>query len=325
MQQTKRHHFIPKAYLRAFCDQNGKLRIYRKDGPAEPLHQTPDATQFRKYYYSQPLQGGGQDNNALEAFFSDVETHWPKTVVKLHARGAVNDLLENILHFIALQRVRVPASRDTAEAFLAQMVKDTMKLMLADGSLPPPPLGLEDLPDRMQVSIDPHKSIHLMVPMLQGMARLFDMVGWLAVHNKTGLSFLTSDNPVLWFDPSLPFEEQRPYTIQPNGPIFVVFPVSPKLALIGSTEYKQSFGLHGLQHVDVPDEDYVFVINNQICRFAYEAVISQELGCEDLIDRYKAVSPILEAIQVPLPRGIATEHRFKFGTRPKKPKWDSPK
>jgi hypothetical protein len=240
MQQTKRHHFIPKAYLRAFCDQYGKLRVYRKDGPAEPLYQVPDATQFRKYYYSQPLQDGGQDNNTLENVFSEIETHWPETVAKLHARSAVNDSLENIFQFIALQRVRVPASRDAAEALLAQTVKDTMKIMSIDGSLPPLPIGLEEVVEQVQVAVDPHQSIHSMVTMLDGMAHLFKMVGWAAAHNNTGSSFLTSDNPVLWFDPSLSFEDQRPYTIQPNGPIFAVFPVSPKLVLIGSTESPQT-------------------------------------------------------------------------------------
>src|SRR5436853_235701 len=87
MQQSKRHHYVPKAYLKAFCDQQGKLRVYRKNGPQEPLHQVPDATQFRNYYYSQPTSDGGQDNNGLEAAFSAIETHWPETVAKLHARG----------------------------------------------------------------------------------------------------------------------------------------------------------------------------------------------------------------------------------------------
>lgn len=204
MQQTKRHHYVPKAYLKAFCDDQGKLRVYRKDNPTEPLHQVPDATQFRKYYYSQPIPDGGQDNNTLEAAFSSVEAHWPETVAELHARGEVNDRLENIFQFIALQRVRVPASRDAAESMLAQTVKDTMKVMLANGKMPSPPPGLEDLPNQMQVAIDPHRSIHSMVAMLDGMGKLFSLVGFAAVHNNTGLPFITSDNPVLWFDPSLP-------------------------------------------------------------------------------------------------------------------------
>lgn len=321
MQQTKRHHYVPKAYLKAFCDDEGKLHVYRKDAPTQPLHQAPDATQFRKYYYSQPTPHGGQDNNTLETAFSSIETHWPETVAKLHARDNVNDRLQNIFQFIALQRVRVPASRDMAELMLAQTVKDTMRSMLASGKIPPLPQGLEDLPNQVQVAIDPHTSIHSMVPMLNSMGKLFSLIGLVAVHNNSGVPFITSDNPVLWFDPSLPFDEQRPYTLQPRGPVFLVFPVSPKLALIGSTQYRELFGTHGLQHSDVPDEGMVYAINSQICRFAYEAVITPEAGWEALIAKYAGVSPVHEAVNIPMAKGMATMHRMTFGPRAAKPKW----
>ncbi|MEJ2802017.1 DUF4238 domain-containing protein [Comamonadaceae bacterium PP-2] len=321
MEQIKRHHYIPKAYLKAFCGSDGKLCVYRKDAPTEPLHQVPNATQFRKYYYSQPMPKGGQDNNSLEAVFSTVETHWPEIVAKLHARANLNDRLETILQFIALQRVRVPASRDAAEAVLAQAVKDTMKTMLANGQLALPS-GLEALPDLAQVAIDPHRSIHSMVAMLKGMGELFSMLGFAAVHNDTEMPFITSDNPVLWFDPSLPFEEQRPYTLQPNGPVYFVFPISPKLAIIGSQEYKEIFGAHGLLHSDVPDVALVLAINEQICRFAYEAVITQDDGWDDLIAAHAGVSPVHEAVAVPMARGMVTIHRMAFGPRVAKPKWN---
>lgn len=321
MQQTKRHHYVPKAYLKSFCDNNGKLCVYRKDAPTELLRQAPDATQFRKYYYSQPKPTGGQDNNALEAVFSSVEAHWPETVAKLHTRGDVNDRLENIFQFIALQRARVPASRDAAESMLAQTVKDTMKGMQRNGEIPPLPPGFGGLLNQVEVAIDPHMSIHAMVTMLEGVGSLFSQIGLAAIHNNTELPFITSENPVLWFDPSLPFEEQRPYTIQPGGPILLVFPVSPKLVLLGSTQYTDFFATNGLKHSDTPDEEWIHTVNSQVCRFAYEAVISQDVGWEELIAKYSAVSPVHEAITIPMAEGLATLHRMAFGPRTAKPKW----
>jgi Protein of unknown function (DUF4238) len=322
MQQTKRHHFVPKAYLNAFCDQKGKLLVFRKDGPSEPLYVAPGATQFRRYYYSQPITEGGRDNNTLEAAFSEIEAKWPETVAKLHRREDVNDRLESIFQFISLQRARVPASRDAAEAMLAQMVKSTMNVMLANGMLPSPPPGLEELPSRLQVAIDPHKSIHAMVSVIQGMGQLFSMLGLTALHNPTARPFLTSDNPVLWFDPSLPFDKQRPYFINPDGgPVFLAFPVSPKLALIGSTTTKEMFGVHGLLHSDVPDETWVSLLNEQVCRFAYESVISQSHGQEEVIAAYAGVSPVHETVSLQVGNGVTTVHRQIFGPRVTKPKW----
>lgn len=322
MTQKKRHHFVPKAYLNAFCNENGRLLVYRKDDTPKALSVAPDATQFRRYYYSQPIPEGGQDNNTLEDLFSTIETDWQDTVERLHRREDVNNRLANILEFMALQRVRVPAARDAAEAMLAQTVKATMKIMLANGSLPPPPPGLDDIANQVQVSIDPNQSIHAMVAMIRGMGSLYSLLGLAAVHNATTRPFLTSDNPVLWFDPSLPFDEQRPYTINPDGgPVFFFFPVTPKLALVGSTEYKKTFSRHGLLHSEAPDEAWVETMNAQVCRFAYEAVIARDDSQADIIAGFADVSPVLDAASLQVGTGIASVSQMAFGRRVPKPKW----
>ena len=321
MQQTKRHHYVPKAYLKAFCDAKGKLLVYRKEGPPEPLYVSPDATQFRRYYYSQESENGEQDNNTLEELFSTVETDWPKTVAMLRNGENVNDRLEYIFNFIALQRARVPAARDAIEAQQARVVKDTFDQMFADGMFPPPPPGL-DL-SKVQVTIDPNRSLQAIPNILNGMGELFSRMGIMAVHNNTGRPFLTSDNPVLWFDPTLPFREQLPYTIGKNhgAAILFFFPVSPDLAILGSNEYRAGFSTDGLIYSEVPDEAWVEMMNAQVCRFGYEAVIARQSGQEEIIQAFLDVSPIHQAISMPSVKGKATLHQHVFGKRALKPKW----
>lgn len=196
--------------------------------------------------------------------------------------------------------------------------------MLAAGELPPPPLSLEGLPDGLQVSIDPHRSIHAMVSIMQGMAQLFNRVGLAAVHNATSHAFLTSDNPVIWVDPSVEFERQQPYRVQPDGPITIYFPVSPTLLLVAASEYRESYGAHGLLHMEAPDQAWVDQVNAQVCRFGYEAVIAQASGFEAMIAEHAAVSPVYQATPLPYARGVATLHRYAFGTRTARPKWQGP-
>lgn len=320
--QSKRHHFVPEAYLKAFCDESGRLLVYRKDEPSIPLHVAPNATQFRRYYYSQPTPAGGRDNNTLEALFSKVESEWPETVATLHRRENVNDRLENIFQFMALQRVRVPAARDVVEAMLAQTVKDSMKTLISSGEIPPPPPGYEDLPNRVDVTIDPHQSIHAMVDMMKGMEKLYSALGFIAVQNATPQQFLTSDNPVLWFDPSLSFDDQRPYTINTDGgEVLLMFPISPRIVLMGSTKYKSGFDRDGLVHTDAPDANWVDLINTQICRFAYEAVLAQRPGHEELIAKFASVSPVYDAVTFRTADGMTTAHQQVFGSRTAKRKW----
>ena len=49
-----------------------------------------------------------------------------------------------------------------------------------------------------------------MITGLQGVGQVFDQIGFYAVHNKTDLPFLTSDNPVIWFDSSVEDFDLRP-------------------------------------------------------------------------------------------------------------------
>jgi hypothetical protein len=71
----------------------------------------------------------------------------------------------------------------------------------------------------------------------------------------------------------------------------------------------------------VPDASWVDLINAQVCRFAYEAVISQSAGQEEVIAKYARVSPVHQADALQLGNGIATIHRQVFGPRVAKPKW----
>lgn len=322
MKQPKRHHFVPKAYLNAFQDGKGRVYVYRKDRPSPPLYVTPDATQFRGYYYSQPTADGRKDNHTLEQLFSTIEGQWPALVRRMHAREDVNDSLANLLEFIVLQRVRVPAARDATETLDAHVVKTQMRMLLAQGHLPPPPAGLEDLPEQVEVAVDPHRSIHAMPVMIRGIAKLFEQLGFVAIHNLTQDSFLTSDNPVIWLDPSLPFDAQRPYAIGHDcGPVLFYFPVSPRLAIVGTREHATCYRSHGLTHSDVSDENFVHMMNVQVCRFAYEAVISQTPGHDALVTQFADVSPVNETTTLYGAKRAAVISRMVFGARIAKPKW----
>lgn len=113
--QKKRHHFVPEAYLKAFCNEVGKLVMYRKDSPLNPIELNPTNAAVINYYYSQPLPNGDRDNNRLEEFFGLLESNWPNLVERIAKRQNINDSTEEILHFVSAQRVRVPASRDIPE------------------------------------------------------------------------------------------------------------------------------------------------------------------------------------------------------------------
>jgi hypothetical protein len=321
IQQKKRHHFVPKAYLKAFANKDGQVLVYRKDSPGRALPAKPDTTQFERYYYSQPLPEGGQDNNTLEDIFSEVESAWPSLVARLARKESIDDEIDHFIQFVALQRARVPAARDAVEAVLAATVKDTMKMLVRIGKIPAPPSGSEDILDKIDVSIDPHQSIHAMPGLITKIGELFNTVGLAIIHNTSDVPFLTSDNPVAWYDPSVPFEKQNPYAISPGGPIAIQFPISPEMMLFGVKEYRERYSSEGLMHGEIPDVEWVRSVNAQTCRFGYGAVIAQQPGHEEMILAHSELSPVFDHSSLELGAKTVLMGRFVFGARVVKPKW----
>ena len=288
----KRHHYIPKAYLKSFCDSSGKVLVYRKDNPYKAIPLSPDNTGFHKYYYSQPRPEGGKDHNVLEDCFSSIETKWPRIVDQLYRRENLNDSLVDIFGFMALQRARVPASRDAIEKMKAEEVKAKVRRLDAAGKLPPKPVGFEDLLDHVEVTIDPHQSIHAMVHVIRVTGHVLDRIGFFAIYNNTDVPFLASDNPVIWFDPSVQDADLRPYVLQPNGPVVLLFPVSPSLIIYGDSSGRDRFASEGLGVADLSDTGSVEMINRQVCRFGYQAIFAQKAGQERIIEEHAGLSPI---------------------------------
>lgn len=319
--EKKKHHYIPECYLKRFCDEQGQLIQYRKDDPERLSRHSPSNVAFHKYYYSQPLLEGGRDNNSLENLFCEIEAKWPTIVKRLLARENVNDLLEDIFAFIGLQRVRVPATRDACEALLAETVRSTMKIMDAAGGLEPKPEGFEDILSHVEVAIDPHQSIHAMVDMLRGAGEIFTQIGIGVIHNLTDVAFLTSDNPAIWFDPSVCESVMRPYWRREAGPVVMLFPVTPHLLIYGHSSMREQFEIEGLQNIELADRAFVEAVNRHVCRFAYKAIYAQKTGHESLIKKHSGISPILRTQLVPVESGEAILCEYIFGPRPAKPKW----
>jgi len=299
------------------------LNVYKKDDPDNPFRQSPGNTGYHKRYYSQPLPDGEIDNNTLEDIFGELETKWPAIMDRFRNDADANDCLEDIFAFIGLQRARVPAYRDAIESMLAEHVLATTKRLNEMGQLPPTPEGFDDLLDNIQVSIDPHQSIHIMAKMMPEMTRIFSRIGINIVRNLSGIPFLTSDNPVIWFSPASPDSQMQPYHVRPDGPVRLLFPVAPDLMIYGDTEMREQFAENGLEYQEFDEPKVAKAWNRQICRFAYQTVYAQEPGHEPLIKKYAALSPVLKAKPTKNKFGQLVITEFIFGKRKKKAKWKS--
>lgn len=317
--QAKRHHYVPITYLSQFTDSLGRIFAYPKDAPASTLHVKPREIAIERYYYSQPLPEGGQDNNKLEGLFGEIESHWPSLVDDLAAKRDVDSRMETLIQFMGLLRVRVPASRDPVELQLAHLARLKMLRMFDNGDLPPLPDGL--ISGDIELSVDPHQSIHAMASMLQGFAHLLNFITLEVVHNTSSVAFISSDNPVVVFDPDMPEANLLPYTVRPpKGRIELLFPITPRLLLRGRSKPPLIGGR--LRHVEMGAGSDVRRVNRYVARFGYRFVFANHSGLTRLVAKYGATSPTIR-FDV-MPDGEGGEFSFSqmvFGPRPQKPKW----
>jgi hypothetical protein len=314
--EKKRHHFIPITYLNKFADAEGKVFAYRKDEPESALHLAPDAIAFERYYYSQPLPEGGRDNNTLENFFGTIESTWNRLAVRLCSTATGNftsSEFVDLFCFLILMRVRVPAARDMVEVTLAEQVKATARLLDEQGKLPPKPEGLDDdILNHLSVAIDPHMSLHAMPDLARGFGIVLDHLDFEVLHNKTDVSLVTSDNPVVCFDPTVPEGRVLPYQVRPpHGSIELLFPIDAETVLCGHARLRRT-GPRSLGQAVLRDRQEVKRINRFMARFGYRFVFARDRSHEALIVRHSSTSPVIDML-----KGCV------FGPRPTKPKWDA--
>lgn len=318
MIKKRKHHIIPVTYLSGFTDQAGKLYQYRKDSPSNPQYNVPRELGHRRDYYSQPTPEGETDHNKLEDFFSTIEAKWSTVVAKIVSREQLsqNDRMA-LYEFLYLTKSRIPATRDAIEKMLAFQVKETGKFLEETGQLPPRPPELEGV--ELQVSIDPHKSIHAMKDIAEGFSRIFDFTRLVIYHNKTNTHLLTSDNPIVCFDASVCEKEIQPYSSGNLLDIEFIFPITSNLVLHGHPSYSDQ------DHFSYKTIDSANVIrryNRLICKFAYERIFSAVKGHEPLILKHASKSPVLNITSQQIGDGTLVTWNHEFGPRTKLPKWD---
>ncbi len=314
---AKRHHYVPVTYLRQFVDANGQLIVFRKDDPERPFRQRPEAMAFERYYYSQIDADGVRDDDSFETLFSQLEGRWTPIVDALRRRETMFPDAGNLVTFLALMRVRGPAFRDMIELQLAQIVHTEMAVLERAGEIEPPPMGLS--PADIIVSIDPHRSLMAMAEGLKSIGELMETLHFDVLHNQTGTDFLTSDNPVLYFDPRVSFSRLRPYTVAgPFAPIELLFPIAPDMLLRGRLRPART----DIGHRRLTDASKVIRLNRLIARFGYRSVFARGPGQEQLISATADRSPVPEFSRIAHPQGgMVTMTQMAFGPRPAKPRW----
>lgn len=202
--QPHRHHTTPQAYLKQFCiPETG--RVHWLDIQSLEMHeQSINQIMHRHDYYRQPHAPDGIDEFVFE---KKIGEHYESKIKRL-IDGLINDPaaftsedMQCLLEYIELQRLRVPAQHERAI--------QELKFFAENQEVPEEIAGDSKgkVKDFFTVQIDASYRFNYMMEMLaDGVVRkcLYRMK-WNVCAAPEGFFFVTSDNPVVVFNPAVPY------------------------------------------------------------------------------------------------------------------------
>lgn len=208
----RRHHIVPKFYLRRFADQRGLLNRVLLPGDVRHAVSINDATVAKDFYLVEEEDGSRSDR--VEKLLSDIETEAAdafRVVVDRNTWPIPDDARIAIACWAAFQALRTTVTRQSGDE-LADML---LKLQIGAGGKPQIRAVLREgigrepteeevdqewarLSDFDSYTVAPHPNTHVktMLDLMPGTAHMFYDRGWNLVRFQRK-TIATCDNPVL--------------------------------------------------------------------------------------------------------------------------------
>uniref|UniRef100_UPI003463B9B7 DUF4238 domain-containing protein n=1 Tax=Ruegeria arenilitoris TaxID=1173585 RepID=UPI003463B9B7 len=279
---------IPRVYLENFSEDDGRLTVYSKRRE-KTLRPKPKDALIRAYYYSQPEGGIENAQHAIETdFLGGIETNYPELIEQISSRRLPD--LELLYLIMYMMRSRSPAFREAFELGLADKV-NRIRLRIPKSEIPTPPVSMPDLWENLKVSIDPHRSLIAMAYYVENYLDVLFESRFQVAYAPRGQEFLTSDNPVVWYDVARNGEVKTVYPNLPNQSTRVVFPLTKKIALVG--RYRQGMGNSFDSRAKVLTKNGIRQINEIQLACAWDEIVGNIRLPKISFNRFSKVAPKL--------------------------------
>ncbi|NKI19243.1 DUF4238 domain-containing protein [Spongiibacter sp. KMU-166] len=246
------HHYVPKGYLRGFTIEGEKSLIWEYDKNTGGISRQPKSISYicsEHHYYAQKNEDGTVDHESMENAFHYIEDKAPRIIAKIEFPGTGKKVIltdkerEILSFFAAIQLFRVPNFREGIEELHRRVVEVGLDYIVnKDKEEEKLPRVIEELYKQGKIKIDIEQSVSLepMINMAKtGACRLLEKV-WHFAAPASGMTFVTSDNPVYFQTPAEHREQVGPQ-IGPMHPFSeVTLPLRKDLLLIFSPSFKRT-------------------------------------------------------------------------------------
>lgn len=218
MSTPKRHHYLPRFYLKGFSKDNmlfvfdRELNKYRK--------QSPKDTAVKSYYYALK-DDEGKKNLEMEAFLSQIEGSAKPIIERLENGETISEEDKKILSiFVSFLMNRVPDFEESVNKMHESIIKKMSNMMFQDEEraesvidkyeqdtgkkMDVSPKELVDFKKNIPVKYKIHRNVSLaaMFEVSLDLAQCFNQMDWRLLHAPHITSFITTDNPFILLPPA---------------------------------------------------------------------------------------------------------------------------
>ncbi len=238
-------HWIPRSYLKAWCDPyhpNKVVHTYKSDGTYD-CWRPPSRIFSADNLYT--IESNGQRDLVTERILNRIEDVFLKKIRDL-SRGC--DLDDGhraaIALYTATMRNRSPRARDHWQAFKDRVVAVGNEMEQALRRATPEErarmaaissIGARD--KRRSMTLDEARAAAIepfgkwLLRHIRIEAETLEQLNLTIVEAPEGIGFITSDNPVVWYNANRPLEEQGRFGLGSPG-IEVTMPLTPRLCAL---------------------------------------------------------------------------------------------
>ncbi|MEK6725694.1 MAG: DUF4238 domain-containing protein [Deltaproteobacteria bacterium] len=251
----RKHHFVPAFYLRGFTDpsSDNMIWVYNK-GSNNPFCEKPENIGLEKHYHTFENLDGSKDTNTIEDYFCHVWEGPTKTIIDQIKAGKfpVGDDRKFFASFLGLSFTRSPNHRANVDYATAQMLKSFSQFSATNQEYfvqslkdyeykmgekltdDPEELRQYILEGRYDVKVTPELYLKMFISHGIQLGLVIAKMKWAFIRATDRFSFLTSDNPFFFHDPSPSSSSFWRGVGLLNENVEVTFPISKELALIAT-------------------------------------------------------------------------------------------
>jgi len=306
MAKKKKHHYVPVFYLKGFVDPHNKpyIWIYEK-GNLDVRKASARDIATQKHYYSFTTPEGERDSETFEKILGKIEGKAAPVIKNIKERKALtNEQRVWFAFFLAFTMTRVPSFRENIERATGEIMKKANQIWASY------PAGFESMIEKFEkdtgnkiempveelrkfvlegqydVKVDSQFSL-AMILIAKALAPIFYNMNWAFLEATEDYKFVTSDNPLSFFDPTRGPKFFYGVGLL-NRNIEITFPISKDLMFLGT--WKQSEGYKKFSNKLVKDMNRRTVIS--ALRFVFASEYSDTLN--RFVQKYKDSAPRVE-------------------------------